>query len=92
MARKDITDLMVVTAVDAQWGREAGTRRRLVEPRAVDRLMTDTGECEKVVYAALERSYDRGLIECGVNVAGSWLTPLGEAMLKASASTAKAIP
>jgi hypothetical protein len=75
MARKDVTDAMVVQA--ACW-------RSMGGPRVVVSLMAHTGQCEKVVIRALERSYARGLIECGTSITTPWLTEAGEELLRAA--------
>jgi len=36
---------------------------------------------EKVIYAAMERTYDHGLIECGVSLRSGWLTEKGKEFL-----------
>ena len=36
----------------------------------------------KVVWRAMERSYDRGLVEFGTNLRWGWLTPEGDAYLR----------
>ena len=44
-------------------------------------LMRETGAPEKVVWAAMVREEDRGLIDCGVNLRGGWLTEEGRRRL-----------
>lgn len=77
MARKDITDRQVCEAVAAY--------KRHGLPFGLERLQKATGQPEKVCFRAMERAYDRGLIECGVSLRSSWLTRDGEALLEAPA-------
>ena len=37
---------------------------------------------EKVIYAAMERAYDRGLIEYGVSLRSGWLTDEGKEKIR----------
>lgn len=74
MATKDISDVLVCTAILSY--RNEGL------PFADERLRAMTGEAPKVCHAALERACDRGLIECGVSVRSGWLTEKGEAFLR----------
>lgn len=48
---------------------------------ALATLMQQTGAPEKVVLAAMERAYGRGLIECGVSLGTAWPTSSGREML-----------
>lgn len=74
MSRKDITDAMVVRACSDFHNRDS-------DAAPWELLMQRTGEPEKVVYAAMERAYDRGLIECGVSVRTAWPTAEGRQLL-----------
>lgn len=78
MATKDIDDLQVLRAFDdAQTARlhPLAERRSMVWP---DQLLAErTGECDKVIEAAMERAYSRGYLECGVTVRSGWLTKKG---------------
>ncbi len=40
-----------------------------------------TGAPLKVVWAAMQRESDRGLVDYGINLRGGWLTPEGIAQL-----------
>lgn len=84
MARKDISDLQVLQAyVEAQGARErhlSPTGGPIVWPEDV--LQRVTGQPLKVCCAAMERAYDRGLIECGVSIRSGWITDAGRALLE----------
>lgn len=73
MARKDVTDRMVVDAYN--WGRELGIR-----PLAF--LKQTTGEPEKVCWRAMERACDKGFIEYGVSLDCGWITEKGMELTK----------
>jgi hypothetical protein len=80
MATKDITDAMVCTAYAAA----AEIRELTDEIVWPDKLLMDsTKQPEKVVLCAMERAYDRGLIECGVTLRSGWLTASGKALVLA---------
>jgi hypothetical protein len=64
MKRSDITDEQVIEACKARMRGDALD--------AVSYLMDKTGAPCKVVCAAMERSYDRGLIEVGVSLRMAW--------------------
>jgi hypothetical protein len=72
MATKDINDRQVC---------EAFAERKRTQRFASDILMEITGQPEKVVNAAMERAYKRGLVECGVSMRSGWLTEKGSALL-----------
>lgn len=77
MARKDVSDELVCEMTH-QLGLDGfPTSRRDV----IQRLMEATGECAKVCEAAAERSYARGLIDCGVSIRWPWLTQKGDELL-----------
>jgi hypothetical protein len=88
MARKDITDLMVVQAY-AAWReqRDAGDPDRLYPYQALARA---TGEHENVAWRACERADAHGLLEWGVSLKGAWLTEKGKALLKHGGKSAVA--
>lgn len=70
MARKDISDMQVLQAfVDMKLCGRAELADAI--------LMRRTGQCEKVVYRAMERTLDRGLLEFGVSLRSGWLTDAG---------------
>jgi hypothetical protein len=75
MATKNITDEMVVDAVNRTWGIASA-----VWPYEL--LSKETGECEKVCYRAMERADRHGLIEWGVSLRSGWLTPRGKKLLQ----------
>jgi hypothetical protein len=79
MARKDVTDIMVLKAYKERNSMEIGKRRWPYEI-----LAEWTGQPMKVCYRAMERANDRGLIECGTSLRSGWLTEKGEELLKAS--------
>lgn len=95
--RSDITDKMVVAAyaesqtdLDAEIGEAKryqqlfGTnnpKRRHV-PYPYERLCAVLGCPEKVAYSAMERAYDRGLIEYGVSLRTGWITDKGIALFQ----------
>lgn len=72
MKRKDITDEMVCRAY---------ADKKALDMTAEALLMERTGAPLKVVYRAMERADDRGLIEWGVSLRTGWLTPKGIALL-----------
>lgn len=76
MATKDISDVQVCAAVYAY--NVDGL------PFADERLQVTTGQPMKVVYCALERAYDRRLIECGTSVRSAWLEDKGRALLESN--------
>ena len=82
MKRSDISDAQVV-AMAAAFHAYHADRGVLV----TDRLCALTGAPEKVAYAALERAYSRGLIECGVSIRTAWPTAKGLALLTAPAES-----
>jgi hypothetical protein len=73
--RSDISDLMVCEATRVF---SAGSGLR---PMIDLYLLSRTSAPMKVIHAALERAYDRGLIECGVSLRTAWLTDKGKALL-----------
>lgn len=73
MARKDVTDRMVVDAY--VWRQEFAST-----PLAV--LMEITGEPEKVCWRAMERAAERGYVEYGVSLNCGWATKKGLALVK----------
>jgi hypothetical protein len=87
MATKDISDAQVCRAVQAYqdamqvhyprvWPQFVETGGPL-PPYPYEALAAETGQAEKVCYRAMERAYDRGLLECGVSLRTGWLTPAG---------------
>jgi hypothetical protein len=72
MARKDVTDRMVVDAY--VWRQEFA-----LSPLAV--LIETTGESEKVCWRAMERAADRGYIDYGVSLNSGWVTKKGLALI-----------
>lgn len=94
MARKDVTDEMVCQAyVDAKAMRDAVMKQFPPDyhfgaltplphlPWPYELLAERTGECEKVCYRAMERAFDRGLIEYGTSLRSGWLTDDGLALI-----------
>ena len=75
MATKDISDKQVVEAYIA-----CDIKPRRFFPYQV--LEELTGQCEKVCFRAMERSQDRGFIECGVSLRTGWVTDSGKLLLK----------
>lgn len=74
MARKDVTDIMVLEAynlrelkIDNRWPYEI--------------LAEQTGQPEKVCWRAMERAEGRGLIDCGVSLRSGWITDKGRELL-----------
>ena len=70
MARKDISDSLVLKA-------------DLTKDRTFPyQTLSDwTGGCEKVCYRAMERAYERGLIEYGTSLRSGWVTDKGMDLL-----------
>ena len=77
MARKNITDLQVLLALE-KWKQDNRG------PWAYETLAAETGECEKVCYRAMERAYDRGLLDYGVSLRTAWITQKGHDLLQAN--------
>lgn len=77
MARKDIDDLEVLAAyVVAESNRLDFSRGH--EPVWPDQvLLQQSGQPENVVFAAMERAFDRGYLEYGVSLHAGWLTTKG---------------
>ena len=95
MSRKHVTDEMVCQAYadfrkalnrsnDAlPKGYIFGVGAPLLDvPWPYELLAQRTGECEKVCYRAMERAYERDLIEYGTSLRSGWLTEKGKALLK----------
>jgi len=76
MQRKDITDKQVCIAYYEY------QKDKPFKIFALDILIAMTSAPEKVAYAAMERAYERGLIECGVSLRSGWLTDKGKHLLK----------
>lgn len=74
MARKDISDRQCC---------EAAQRQRAEKRLTSFILMEMTGQPEKVCERAIERAIGRELLDYGVSVRSSFLTPKGEALLTA---------
>lgn len=75
MARKDISDYLVVKAHHI--------RNNLPgRPFPYELLHQWTEEPIKVCYKAMERAYKRGLLEYGVSLRTAWLTDKGLSVLK----------
>lgn len=74
MATKDISDAQVCQAyVDAS---------ALAGVWPYDLLMKRTGQPFKVCYSAMERAFDRDLIDFGVSLRAGFLTSKGKALLE----------
>lgn len=71
MATKDVPTLLVLETFE-EWRPRAEIR---------DRLMRGSGQCEKVVWRAMEREDRRGHLDYGLWLWGAWLTPKGQAEL-----------
>ena len=76
MARKHVPDTMVI---------QAALDRNNVpgRPWLYDLLMERSGQCFKVCYRAMERTYAKRYIECGVSLRTAWATDEGKAYLAA---------
>lgn len=72
MARKDVTDRMVLEAI----------RDRARPTDTIALLMERSGQPEKVCEAAMERAEKRGLIDYGVSLRTAWTTEKGVSFLK----------
>ena len=70
MATKDISDVQVVQAYQAK-----------SDKYPHELLMEQTGQPEKVCYAACERAARRGLIDYGVSLRTGWITEKGKSLL-----------
>ena len=101
MARKHVTDAMVCQAYSDYKATLNAALRTIPDgyifgvgaplphaPWPYELLAERTGECEKVCYRAMERAYDRGLIEFGTSLRSGWLTDEGEALLEAKGGAA----
>ena len=71
MQRKDISTKIILDACEAFFSR---TDERI----PLEIIIAKTGAPAKVVYAALEREYNKGNIECGVSIRIPWLTDKGK--------------
>ena len=74
ISTKDISDYQVLKAYEE-------SKRMGFKKFPYDILMEKTGACEKVCYRAMERAYDRELIECGVSLRSGWITEKGYALM-----------
>lgn len=72
MARKDVTDVMVI---------EAYLQRAVTGEPVLRILMLRTGEPEKVIWRALERACSRNLIDYGTSLRVAWVTDEGREYL-----------
>lgn len=80
MATKDISDYQVCLAVAKGIARHrlGGGKPLQREDYACELILSEmTGEHPNVCWRALERALKRGLIEYGVSMSSSWLTPKG---------------
>lgn len=75
VSRKDISDEVVCRAY--AW---ASHSPGLETAEVV--LMNFTNAPIKVCMAAIERAFDRGLVDCGVSLRTGWLTPKGDECLR----------
>lgn len=82
MARKDIPDWLVCASC-VEFRKRNHLSDNIVF--AIDILMEWTGEPEKVCYAAMERTDDRGYIDYGVSLRTSWVTDEGAELLEKNA-------
>lgn len=73
MARKDISDIQVLRAY--QKHKEGDSRF----PYEI--LSEETGQPEKVCYAAMERAAGRGFLDYGVSLRSGWITEKGLELL-----------
>lgn len=73
MARKDVTDQMVLEAVK---------ERAITGESLLQILMARTNEPEKVCWRAMERTLRRNYIDYGTSMRTSWITPEGHAYLE----------
>ena len=78
LRRADITDQMVCEAAKAYH-----LDKRTPCAGILKRLVDQTGYPAKVVWCAMERACDRGLLEYGTSLNGAWVTKEGEAFLQA---------
>jgi len=75
MARKHITDIQVVKN-QLDW---IDMNR---DGCPIKMLSKKTGECQKVVYRAMERAYEKDYLECGVSLRCGWVTDKGKELIK----------
>lgn len=73
MARKDVTDQMVLEAIK---------ERAITGESLLNILKTRTGEHENVCWRAMERTLKRNYIDYGTSMRTSWITPEGHAYLE----------
>lgn len=74
MKRSDITTLDVLKSAKLAYTERKGMTWQHIGIR--------TGAPSKVIYAAMEREYDKGYLECGVSIRTAWLTEKGEEKLR----------
>ena len=80
MNRRDISTLTVLTACERAFVRD--DQQRVVDGRmSWEIIQAETGAPEKVVYAAMQREDDRGMIEWGVSLRTAWLSDKGKQKL-----------
>lgn len=81
MARKHVSDVQVcrayVKAAQMREGHQPG--QPCTWP--YDVLAKETGQCEKVCFRAMERAFERGLIDYGTSLRSGWLTDAGKALI-----------
>jgi hypothetical protein len=72
MAAKDIPDYLVCRAYVVSYG----------DTFPEQYLAQQTGQPEKVCFAAMNRAFKHGLIDYGVSLRSGWLTEAGKLLLK----------
>ncbi|MNQ81399.1 hypothetical protein D3C85_964200 [compost metagenome] len=72
MARKDVTDQMVLEAIK---------ERAVTGESLLQILMSRTNEPMKVCWRAMERTLKRDYISFGTSLRTAWITPEGHALL-----------
>ena len=80
MARKDISDKQVCEAfAESEIQRAPNWENDYAYPYEI--LHRETGQHEKVCYAAMERAESRDYIEYGVSLRTGWLTKKGKELI-----------
>ena len=81
-SRKDITDYMVCKAYEIMQYQKEKSNWTQYDTAEIILQKTYPTAPEKIIYAALERAYEHGLIEYGVSLRTGWLTSRGKKLLK----------
>jgi hypothetical protein len=82
MARKDLPDLLILTLLEDY--QEYKYMFSDYTGGFYDYIEEVTGECSKVVFAALDRAVNHRVIDYGVSLRNPWMTTKGQELLNTS--------